>query len=162
MYKEAIHEFAACLAEGSADIRGYLALTFALAGARGRAEGMFADLISASADQYVSCYHFGAISLALGDVDDAFRWLDKAVEEHGRHVAALRLDPALARIRDDPRFEGLLAKIESLSRAWQAPCSRSIPGLPGASLIRSRRSLEPPKASPHHRSIPGGPSAPTL
>jgi tetratricopeptide (TPR) repeat protein len=162
MYKEAIHEFDGCLAEGSADIKGYLALTLALAGERGRAEGMLADLISASAHQYVSCYHFGATSLALGDMDGAFRWLDKAVEEHGRHVAALRLDPALARIRNDPRFDMLLAKIESLSRAWQAPCSRSIPGLPGASLIRSRRSVESPIASPYNRSIPGGPSAPTL
>jgi TolB-like protein len=124
MHDEAIKEFDKCLAEGSADIEGYLALTFALAGERVRAERMLADLVSASADQYVSSYHFGAISLALGDVDGAFRWLDKAVEEHGRHVAALRLDPALARIRNDPRFDRLLVKIESLSSAWQVLCGR--------------------------------------
>jgi TolB-like protein len=160
MHNEAIKEFDKCLAEGSLEINCYLGLTFALAGERGRAERMLADLVSASADQYVSSYHFGAISLALGDVDGAFCWLDKAVEEHGRHVAALRLDPALARIRNDPRFDRLLRKIESLSRTWQAPCRRSIPRLPGASLIRSRLSVEPPKASPHNRSMAGGPSAP--
>jgi TolB-like protein/tetratricopeptide (TPR) repeat protein len=120
MFREAVSEFDKSSAEGSAEVKGYLALTFALAGERGRAERLLADLISASADHYVSCYHFAAISLALGDVDGAFGWLNKTVEEHGRHVAALRLDPALASIRGDPRFDLRFEK----SRAYQVPGRR--------------------------------------
>jgi adenylate cyclase len=112
MYKEAINEFEKSLAEGSADVRGYLGLTFALAGERRKAERIVAELMSDSTDHYVSAYHFGTISLALGDVEGAFRWLNKAADEHGRHVAALRLDPALASIRSDPRFQMLLHKVE--------------------------------------------------
>jgi TolB-like protein/tetratricopeptide (TPR) repeat protein len=110
MYKEAINEFDKALAEGSADVRGYLGLTFALAGDRRKAEHMLAELISDSVDHYVSPYHFGTISLALGDVEGAFQWLNKAVDEHGPHVAALRLDPALVSIHSDPRFQMLLRR----------------------------------------------------
>jgi TolB-like protein/tetratricopeptide (TPR) repeat protein len=117
MYNEAINEFDKSLAEGSADVKGYLGLTFALAGDRRKAERVLAELISDSADHYVSPYHFGTISLALGDVESAFQWLDKAVDERGRHVAALRLDPALASIRGDPRFQMLLRRIEIVPSA---------------------------------------------
>ncbi len=110
MYKEAINEFDKSLAEGSTDIRGYLGLTFALSGDRRKAEHMLAELISESASRYVSSYHFGTISLALGDVDGAFQWLNKAVDERGPHVAALRLDPTLVSIRSDPRFQMLLRR----------------------------------------------------
>ncbi len=117
MYKEAINEFDKSLAEGGGDVKGYLGLTFALAGERRKAEHMLAELASGSADHYVSPYHLGTIVLALGDVEGAFVWLDKAVDEGGRHVAALRLDPALASIRGDPRFQMLLRRIESIPNA---------------------------------------------
>jgi serine/threonine-protein kinase len=112
MYKEAINEFDKSLAEGSADVKGYLGLTVALSGDRRKAESILAELITESAKYYVSSYHLGTISLALGDVNGAFRWLNKAIDEHGRHIAALRLDPVLQPIRYDPRFQLLLRRIE--------------------------------------------------
>jgi TolB-like protein/tetratricopeptide (TPR) repeat protein len=125
MYKEAMNEFDKSLAEGSADVKGYIGWTLALAGDRQAAEHILAELISESARRYVSSYHVATVSLALGDVEAAFQWLDKAVDEHGRHVAALRLDPALASIRSDPRFYALLGRIEiapssSIARASNA------------------------------------------
>ena len=72
---------------------------------------MLADLMSNSAERYVSPYHIATISLALGDLDGAFQWLNKTVDEHGRHAAALRLDPVLAPIRDDPRFHLLVQRV---------------------------------------------------
>jgi TolB-like protein len=113
MYREAIKEFEKSLAEGSTDVQGYLGLTFALSGDRRKAEAMLADLQSQSAERYVSPYHFATISLALGDIDGAFRWLDKTVDERGRHAVSLRLDPVLTTIREDPRFPLLLRRISA-------------------------------------------------
>ena len=63
------------MAEGSTDVKGYLGLTFALAVERRKAERVLAELISGSDEQYASPYHFGTISLALGDVSGALQWL---------------------------------------------------------------------------------------
>ena len=116
MYKEAIDAFGKSLAEGSTDVKGYLGLTFALAVERRKAERVLAELISGSDEQYVSPYHFGTISLALGDVSGALQWLEKTVEERGRYAAALKLDPAVEKIRSDPRFQTLLGT--SLTTSW--------------------------------------------
>ncbi|MFZ1023643.1 MAG: adenylate/guanylate cyclase domain-containing protein [Thermoplasmata archaeon] len=47
----------------------------------------------------------------LGDLDACFRWLESAVD--GRKVSILwfRLDPLLAFVREDPRFEGVLKRM---------------------------------------------------
>jgi adenylate cyclase len=111
MHREAINEFEKSLAEGSMDVNGYLGLTFALSGYRRKAEAMMAELHSESAVRYVSSYHFATISLALGDVDGAFQWLDKAVDEHSRHATYLKTDPGLTGLRGDPRFNRLLHKV---------------------------------------------------
>jgi tetratricopeptide (TPR) repeat protein len=111
MYREAIDEFERSLVDGSTDVEGYLGLTFALSGDRRKAEAVLGDLMSHSAERYVSPYHIATISLALGDQEGAFRWLHKTVDEHGRHAAALRLDPVLAPIRGDPRFQTLVQRV---------------------------------------------------
>jgi adenylate cyclase len=111
MYREAIDEFERSLVDGSTDVQGYLGLTFALSGDRRKAEAVLGDLMSHSAERYVSPYHIATISLALGDQEGAFRWLHKTVDEHGRHAAALRLDPVLAPIRGDPRFQTLVQRV---------------------------------------------------
>ena len=47
----------------------------------------------------------------LGDVDDAFRWLDQAVQEGATGLIFLRVHPRLDSIREDPRYAALLERL---------------------------------------------------
>ena len=47
----------------------------------------------------------------LGELDDCFRWLDKAVQFHNLPLPYFRLDPRLEHVRRDPRFHRLLKRI---------------------------------------------------
>jgi TolB-like protein/tetratricopeptide (TPR) repeat protein len=46
-----------------------------------------------------------------GDADGAFEWLDRAVEAGDGGLMDLRLEPLLAKIRTDPRYDALLARV---------------------------------------------------
>jgi adenylate cyclase len=112
MYKEAIAEFEQLTSDGSPVAKGYLGLVLALSGRKQEAEAMLADLISESTERYVSSYHLATIALALGDIDRAFAWLNDALDERAWPMPYLKLDPMLASIRDDRRFEMLLERLE--------------------------------------------------
>jgi len=47
----------------------------------------------------------------LGDVDDAFGWLDLAYKERRDDINYLNVDPVYDRLRSDPRFGALLQKL---------------------------------------------------
>lgn len=51
----------------------------------------------------------------LGDVDECYRHLDKMVADHNISFGRWRLDPRLAHVRADPRFEVLLEKMNLVS-----------------------------------------------
>jgi len=59
----------------------------------------------------VSAWGIAALHASLGDVDEAFRWLDVAVEEHATGIIFLRAHPRLDRIRQDPRYHALVRKV---------------------------------------------------
>jgi hypothetical protein len=45
-------------------------------------------------------------------LDQAFEWLEKAVDGHAWEVPLLKIDPAFERLRQDPRFLKLLARLD--------------------------------------------------
>jgi hypothetical protein len=48
---------------------------------------------------------------ALGDKDQAFRWLNTAYQERDQKLVALKTDFLLDPIRSDPRFAELVRKV---------------------------------------------------
>jgi len=48
---------------------------------------------------------------ALGEIDLAFTWLEKAYESKAEALCTLRIDPKLDGLRGDPRFHALLKKV---------------------------------------------------
>jgi TolB-like protein/DNA-binding winged helix-turn-helix (wHTH) protein/Tfp pilus assembly protein PilF len=58
---------------------------------------------------------YGAwLAARLGEKDQAFKWLDKGVDERASFVLYLETDPAWDGLRSDPRFALLSSKIASL------------------------------------------------
>ena len=104
-------ERAGTLAGG--DIRTRLALARTLASLSpdsARAILRDAERLAARGD-YIPSYEVAKVHLALGNRDSALRWLERAVEERSHSVAFLRVDPQLAALRRDERFERLAASV---------------------------------------------------
>jgi hypothetical protein len=59
----------------------------------------------------VSAWGIAALHACLGDVDEAFRWLDIAVEEKASGLLLLRVHPRLDPIRTDSRYASLVRKV---------------------------------------------------
>jgi len=48
---------------------------------------------------------------ALGDKQEAFRWLERAASEGAGSVQSIKVDPPLDPIRSDPRFAAVLSRL---------------------------------------------------
>ena len=113
LLEAAVHEFArgATLDSANRMFPAFLAYAKARAGDLGAARAMRARLEVRSRREYVSAYSLAVLSAGLGERNEAFRWLDRAVEAHEEELPFLRLDPIWDPLRADPRFPALLAKI---------------------------------------------------
>jgi uncharacterized OB-fold protein len=57
------------------------------------------------AAEYVTAY------ARLGDKEQVFAWLDKALQERNGFVFSVRVDPVFDKLRDDPRFKESMRKV---------------------------------------------------
>jgi eukaryotic-like serine/threonine-protein kinase len=60
---------------------------------------------------YQSAYGIAQLYAELGDKDQAFMWLNTALQEHDWYLIGLKTDFALDSIRADPRFAELVRKV---------------------------------------------------
>jgi len=112
-YAEAIAEWreARRLSE---DIPGYIAglgYAYVAAGKRDEAQKLLGELEQMSKRKYVSPYQVATIYAALGEKEQSFQWLAKALDEHNDSLVGLKVDPAFASLRSDPRFADLLRRV---------------------------------------------------
>lgn len=75
------------------------------------ARRILAELTGARSRRVVSAWGIAALHACLGDVDEAFRWLDIAVDERAPGLILLRVHPRLDPIRTDPRYGPLLRRV---------------------------------------------------
>jgi len=85
-----------------------LGRVYARAGVADKARAILAELGALSERRYVSGYGVALILSALGDVDQAFEWLEKAYNDHDEMLGWLKIDPTLDDLRGDARFTRLL------------------------------------------------------
>jgi len=89
-----------------------IAYAQAVAGNRIEAQKILDELIQRSEKTYVPAYSCAYIFAGLGIKDRAFEYLEKAYEEKSTGMILLKVDPKLDSLRDDPRFDALLEKMQ--------------------------------------------------
>jgi serine/threonine-protein kinase len=83
----------------------------ALQGQRHAARQVIARLKQLAATRFVPAYDLALVHAALGERDAAFEWLQRAYDERYGPLVFLRVDPDIDGVRDDPRFDALVARI---------------------------------------------------
>jgi serine/threonine-protein kinase len=83
-----------------------LAHAYAVSGRREEALKAVAQLERRARDEPVPPDYLALVYVGLGEIDRAFEWLDRALEQR-----YLKVDPAFAPLHSDPRYGELLAKI---------------------------------------------------
>jgi TolB-like protein/DNA-binding winged helix-turn-helix (wHTH) protein/Tfp pilus assembly protein PilF len=63
-----------------------------------------------SSKRYISPQSFALIALGLGEIDEAFRQLAMAGEQHSSLMVNFRVDPLFASLRGDPRFNRIVSR----------------------------------------------------
>ena len=112
MYPEAISEFQTGVKlSGSPLMLALLGHAYAVAGKRAEAQQVLTDLQQLQSQRYVSPYTVAAIYAGLGDHEQAFKWLDRAVEERDIWLMNLKVDPVFAKLRTQRQFTDTLARI---------------------------------------------------
>ncbi len=121
LYDDALHE-----AEHAIEMMGHtpqrraaLATILATAGRTKEAEVILADLEAIASDdagEYVSLADIAMVHGALGNLDQAIDWLDKAVDQKAGWLAYLKVDAIWDPVRSHPRFADILQRV-GLSRS---------------------------------------------
>ncbi len=114
MYPEAIAEMkiAVELGENSKTLLAELGALYAKSGQKDEAMKILAHLKEReNAGEYAPSLNISHIYIALGDKEQAFFWLTKAVDERENRVVGIKFSDTYNSLRDDPRFAGLLRRL---------------------------------------------------
>jgi hypothetical protein len=89
-----------------------LGYVYALSGDRAQARRTLAELDGLSSEGGIPTLYLAYPHIGLGDKDRAFELLDKAYEERSGLLVYLKVEPILDSLRDDPRFDDLLRRMD--------------------------------------------------
>jgi serine/threonine protein kinase/tetratricopeptide (TPR) repeat protein len=114
MHREALAAFEQerIFAGDTATTRLKRAGVLAAVGRHEEARVILNETIERRPQQWVSAYEIAIVYCWLGDEDSAFSWLKQAEREHAVGFTFVRVDPRLAALRSDPRFDFLLRGVD--------------------------------------------------
>ena len=113
-FPEATRECALALKAGSPDdqvLLGSCGWVYGRAGRRSDALRLLQQLMGIARRRWVDPYNVAGVYAGLGDMDQGFEWLRRAVRERSGSISALRVDPWLDVLRSDSRFPLLLREV---------------------------------------------------
>ena len=110
---EAVAEFrkAAKLSGNVPLMLGWLGIALARAGQGVEAKTLLDHLSEVSKVAYVPPTSFAWIHLGLGNVDDAFAWMERAIDARDPMMMPIKAYPFFDPLRCDPRYRALLRKM---------------------------------------------------
>ncbi|HKA20039.1 MAG TPA: protein kinase [Blastocatellia bacterium] len=112
-YDQAISEFQKAVvgSGGSALIRAELGHTFGVSGRKDEAEKILGELKQLRTEKYFSPYHLALVYSGLGNKEETFNALERAVEERADYLVFLNVDPRFEWLHQDPRFASLKQRV---------------------------------------------------
>jgi serine/threonine protein kinase/Tfp pilus assembly protein PilF len=84
---------------------------YAASGQRDRATEIIDELQQAAGSTYVPARGIAEIYVGLGEGEQAFAWLDKAVEQRNGWLFHIKTNPRYDSLRSDPRYADLVRRI---------------------------------------------------
>jgi tetratricopeptide (TPR) repeat protein len=93
------------------ELESVLGRVYADAGDRAGATKVLDHLRERTRYEFISPAYIATILVGLGQTDEAFEALERAVEQRSWYVTLWKLDPDLDPLRGDPRFTALLEKV---------------------------------------------------
>jgi len=110
---EAIQEAERALVESDSSLEylAYLGYTYGMVGRKGDAEKIRDRIQQLSRQQFVAPALYVLVYTGLGDKDQAFHWLDRALETYDPVIEYLKVDPTFDPLRGDQRFTELIKKV---------------------------------------------------
>ena len=88
-----------------------LGRAYALSGRKDEAEILLQELQDKGKSEYVLPMYLAAFYGDLGNIDEAFRWLEKVYQERHYGMFLLRVPSSWEPLRTDPRFDNLLERM---------------------------------------------------
>ena len=85
--------------------------TYGKAGMNREAQAVLQEMEALSKQRFVTSYGVALVHAGLGQIDQAFRWLDRAFDERSHWLVWLRLDPRWKSLHGDPRFAALVSRM---------------------------------------------------
>lgn len=89
-----------------------LAHAYAVAGNGKKARILLAGLRQSGKKTYVSPDAFALVETGLGHKDEAFAWLETAYEQRSSALPFIKINPRVAPLHSDPRFQSLLRRLD--------------------------------------------------
>ena len=108
---------------GAPIVLGALGQAYALAGRHGEAQEALGQLSSQAHQRYVTPVAMAIVHLGLGQLEEAFVWLEKGIQDRSWWLAWLKVDPLFDAARSDSRYENLMHRT-GLSRVPQLHVNR--------------------------------------
>ena len=92
-------------------MKASLGHALAISGRKADARQILDELKQLAKQKYVSADGIAFIYVGLGENDQAFAWLERAIAERSPMLFWLRVEPLYKNLRSDPRFAALLKKM---------------------------------------------------
>jgi TolB-like protein len=113
MYEEAILAFRKALALGDSPllVKGRMGYAYAVAGRRDEAIATLGELEELAKREYLDPFYPALVYTGLGENGRALDLLEEAFSHRNRELMMIRVNPQLDTLRDDPRFQDLLRRM---------------------------------------------------
>jgi TolB-like protein/DNA-binding winged helix-turn-helix (wHTH) protein/Tfp pilus assembly protein PilF len=90
---------------------GWLGLTYGAAGQRENARAIFEELVALESNSYVSPFSLALVAYGLGNIDETFDLMNRAIDVRDPLVVPLLSYPFFDDIRSDRRYSSLLSRL---------------------------------------------------